>query len=145
VCAALIVVGCDRSIGARILGSFPVEIGDVTPEDLKKDGFTFRDAHIDGTALKLTVVSGGGCQEHGYSLTMTPAAFMESYPVQANIYLRHDAHDDPCDAIVTDSVVFDLAAIIELYKQMYGSSGQINLNLFNFEQTESTRLILQVR
>jgi hypothetical protein len=141
----MIVVGCDRSIGARILGSSPVEIGDVTPEDLKKDGFTFRDAHIDGATLKMTVVSGGGCQEHGYSLTMTPAAFMESYPVQANVYLRHDAHDDPCDAIVTDTVVFDLRPIIELYKQMYGSSGQINLNLFNFEQTEATRLILQVR
>jgi hypothetical protein len=76
---------------------------------------------------------------------MTPAAFMESYPVQANLYLRHDAHDDPCDAIVTDSAEFDLGPIIGLYKQMYGASGQINLNLFNFEQTESTRLILQVR
>lgn len=144
-CAALIVVGCDRSIGARILGSLPVEIGDVAPEDLKKDGFAFRDALIDGAALELTVVSGGGCQNHEYSLTMTPAAFMESYPVQANVCLRHDAHDDPCDAIVTDSVVFDLGPIIGLYKQMYGPSGQINFNLFNFEQTESTRLILQVR
>lgn len=144
VCAALFVVGCDRSIGARILGSSHVEIGDVTPEDLKKDSFTFRDARINSATLELTVVSGGGCQEHTYSLTMTPAAFMESYPVQANLYLRHDAHDDPCDAIVTDTVEFDLGPIIALYKQMYGSSGQVNLNLYNFEQTESTRLVLQV-
>lgn len=144
-CAALIVVGCDRSIGARILGSLPVEIGDVNPQDLKKDGFTFYDALVDGAALRMTVVSGGGCREHGYSLIMTPAVFMESHPVQANVYLRLDAHDDPCDAIVTDSVVFDLTPILDLYRQMYGPSGQINLNLYNFEQTEATRLILQVR
>lgn len=73
---------------------------------------------------------------------MTPATFMESYPVQANLYLRHDAHDDPCRAIVRDSVVFDLTPIVELYRQMYGPSGQINLNLYNFEQTGSTRLEL---
>jgi hypothetical protein len=144
-CIALIVVGCDRSIGARILGSQPVEIGDVTPEDLKKDAFTLSDTHTEGPALHLIVVSGGGCREHSYSLTMTPAAFMESYPVQANVYLRHDDHDDPCDAIVTDTVVFDMTPVINLYRQMYGPSGQINLNLFNFEQTESTRQILHVR
>lgn len=144
-CVALLVVGCDRSIGARILGSLRVEIGDTAPEDLKKDGFSFSDARIDGAALHLTVVSGGGCRDHSYSLTMTPASFMESYPVQANLYLRHDAHDDPCDAIVTDSVVFNLTPIVLLYRQMYGPTGQINLNLYDFEQTESTRLILQVR
>jgi len=144
-CVAILIVGCDRSIGARVLGSLPVEIADTEPEDLKNDGFNLRDASIDGSALHAIVVSGGGCREHGYSLTMTPATFMESYPVQANIYLRHDDHDDPCDAIVTDSVVFDLTPILQLYRQMYGPSGQINLNLYNFEQTGSTRLELQVR
>lgn len=142
---AILIVGCDRSIGARILGTLPVEIGDISPDDLKKDGFTYGSAHIDGSALHLVVVSGGGCRKHEYSLTMTPSAFMESYPVQANAYLRHDAKNDPCDAIVTDSVVFDLSPIMELYRQMYGPTGQINLNLYNSEQTESTRLTLQVR
>lgn len=142
---AAVVVGCDHSIGARLLGSLPVEIGDMAPEDLKKDGFTYGNVHLDGTALHMIVRSGGGCRNHGYSLTMTPSAFMESYPVQANVYLRHDANDDPCDAIVSDTVVFDMSPIVELYRQMYGPSGQINLNLYNFEQTESTRLELQVR
>ena len=142
--AAAMVAGCDRSLGARLLGSLPVEISDMSPDDLKKDGFTYGTTHIEGTALHLVVVSGGGCRKHEYTLTMTPSAFMESYPVQANVYLRHDAKSDPCDAIVTDSVVFDLIPIVEIYRQMYGPSGQVNLNLYNFEQTESTRLILQV-
>lgn len=142
--AVMLIVGCDRSIGAYVLGGVPVEIGDVTPEDLKNDSFALRSTRIDGSTLHLTVVSGGGCRDHSYSLTMTPAAFMESYPVQANLYLRHDDHDDPCDAIVIDSVHFDMTPMVVLYRQMYGSGGQINLNLFNFEHSESTRLVLQV-
>lgn len=142
---ALLCSGCDHAINARLIGTAPVEISDVAPEDLKKDSFTISQSTTENAELTLVVSSGGGCREHGYSLVMTPAAFMESFPVQANIYLRHDAKDDPCDAIVTETVVFDLSPIITLYKQMYGPSGQINLNLLNFEQTESRRLELQVR
>lgn len=145
VAVVLLCSSCDHAINARLLGTAPVEIGDMAPDDLKKDSFSISRAAIEDAALYLIVSSGGGCREHSYSLTMTPAAFMESFPVQANIYLRHDAKDDPCDAIVTDSVAFDLTPIVTLYQQMYGPSGQINLNLFNFEQTESTRLELQVR
>jgi hypothetical protein len=134
---------CDHSINARLLSNSPVEISDTDPVDLKKDSFNVSLAEIDNLTLHLKVTSGGGCRKHGYSLVMTPAAFMESYPVQANLYLRHDANDDPCDAIVTDSVVFDLLPIKTLYQQMYGTSGQINLNLYDFEQTASTRLILK--
>lgn len=141
----LLCSSCDHAINARLLGTAPVEISDIAPDDLEKDSFSISRATIEGATLYLIVSSGGGCREHGYSLTMTPAAFMESFPVQANIYLRHDAKDDPCDAIVTDSLVFDLRPIVSLYQQMYGPSGQVNLNLFDFEQAESTRLELQVR
>lgn len=141
----LILSSCDHAINARLIGTDPVEISDAAPSDLKKDNFSITRATIDNASLYVVVSSGGGCREHGYALVMTPSAFMESFPVQANIYLRHDAMDDPCDAIVTDSVVFDLRPIVTLYQQMYGPNGQVNLNLFDFEQTESTRLELQVR
>lgn len=137
--------GCDHAINARSIGTNPVEIGDIAPGDLKKDGFSITRATVENPSLYIIVLSGGGCREHAYTLTMAPSVFMESFPVQANLYLRHDANDDPCDAIVTDSVAFDLRPIVTLYQQMYGPSGQINLNLYNFEQTESTRLELQVR
>lgn len=136
---------CDHAINARLIGTNPVEISDIAPLDLKKDSFSITRATIENTSLYIVVSSGGGCREHSYTLHMTPSAFMESFPVQANIYLRHDAKDDPCDAIVTDSVVFELRPIITLYQQMYGPSGQVILNLFNSEQTESTRLDLQIR
>lgn len=142
---AFALTSCDHAINARLIGTNRIEISDIAPGDLKKDSFSITHATIDNTSLYIVASSGGGCREHSYTLTMTPSAFMESFPVQANIYLRHDAKDDPCDAIVTDSVVFDLRPIVTLYQQMYGPNGQVNLNLFNFEQTESTRLELQVR
>lgn len=141
---AVTLTSCDHAINARLIGTNPVEISDIAPGDLKKDSFSITHSTIENTSLYIVTSSGGGCREHSYTLTMTPSAFMESFPVQTNIYLRHDAKDDPCDAIVTDSVVFDLRPIITLYQQMYGPNGQVNLNLFNFEQTESTRLELQV-
>lgn len=122
----------------------PVEIRNVNPDELKLDGFNIVTSIIDGALLHLEVTSGGGCREHSYTLTMTPAAFMESHPVQANLYLQHDDDDDPCDAIVQDSVVFDLTRIVQLYRHAYGDSGEIHLNLHDFEQSESTRLTLTV-
>ena len=141
--AAVVIANCDRTISARLPEGTPVVISNIAPVDLQKDPFTIIDPMIEDAQLNMTVVSGGGCRDHIYTLTMTPAAFMESFPVQANIFLWHDGMDDPCDAIVTDSVSFDLTPILELYTQMYGHTGQVNLNLYNFEQTESTRLVLK--
>ncbi len=141
--ALAVIANCDRSISARLPEGTPVVISNIAPVDLQKDPFTIIDPELEGHLLHLTVVSGGGCRDHIYTLTMTPAAFMESFPVQANLFLWHDGMTDPCDAIVTDSVSFDLTPILELYTQMYGQTGQANLNLYNFEQTESTRLVLK--
>lgn len=141
--AAGVIANCDRSISARLPQGTPVVISNISPVDLQKDPFTVIDPMIEDALLHMRVVSGGGCRDHIYTLTMTPTAFMESFPVQANLFLWHDGMDDPCDAIVTDSVSFDLTPIFELYTQMYGQTGQVNLNLYNFEQTESTRLVLK--
>lgn len=141
---AVLQPSCDHSIRVRPSGVMPVEIRNVDPGELKLDGFNWESSILDGTFLHLEVTSGGGCREHSYTLTMTPAAFMESHPVQAHLYLRHDDDDDPCDAIVHDSVVFDLTGIVQLYRQMYGDTGEIHLNLHNFEQSASTRLTLTV-
>lgn len=140
--ATLLGPGCDRSIGARILGIVLVEIDDTSPENLKQDAFAILETGVNEANVKLVVTSSGGRREHHYALIMTPDVFMESFPVQANLYLRHDDRDDPCDAIITDTLYFDLTPIVTLYQQMYGTSGQINLNMHNYEQSQSNRLIL---
>ncbi|HWO58144.1 MAG TPA: hypothetical protein VNN55_11330 [bacterium] len=149
-CASLLVFAAltaafDHGISARPAADTAVVITNRSPDDLRHDAFTIEQAEIHGARLHLIISSGGGCRGHDYELLMTPAVFMESYPVQANLYLWHDAHDDPCDAIVRDSLVFDLGPIGRLYAQMYGPDGQVYLNLHDFEQTSSTRLVYRVR
>jgi len=51
---------------------------------------------------------------------MFPATFLESYPVHANLYLRHCANDDLHEASNNTNISFDLLLIAELYR-MYKS------------------------
>ena len=84
---------------------------------------------IENDTLTLTVSYGGGCETHDFTL-VTDGRFMESDPVQLAVTLTHDAKDDPCEAYLTDSYVFDLTSIKTLYQEDYGiDEGSIILNL----------------
>jgi hypothetical protein len=63
---------------------------------------------------------------------MSPSVFMESEPVQAGLFLRHESNDDMCEAYITETKKFDLTPIKELYQQMYGPHGSIQLDLFEY-------------
>ena len=67
---------------------------------------------------------------------MSPAAFLESNPVQANLFLRHDDKNDACDAYITTEVSFDLTPLAELYQQFYGRKDEIILNVFDYFQDQ---------
>ncbi len=140
--ALAVVTSCDSAIDEGRRHLFPIVIGNNPSSALKQDAFDLSAVSISNGVLRMSVVSGGGCRDHEYTLYMTPNAFMESYPVQANIYLRHDAKGDPCDAIVADSLRFDLTPVLDLYRQAYHRADTIFLNLYNFEQTQSERIIL---
>jgi hypothetical protein len=62
---------------------------------------------------------GGGCAVHDFALLVVPI-FLESYPVQMSGSLAHDAKGDPCRALVSSDIRFDLSPIKEAYRQSYG-------------------------
>ena len=101
------------------------------PDQLQRDPVTIGAAEINGDILTLTVTFSGGCGKHRFKLFMQPA-FMESYPVQANLYLQHTDFDDPCDAILSKDVSFDIRGIAELHRDMYGGNDEIILNVFGY-------------
>ncbi|MBU8922657.1 MAG: hypothetical protein KOO63_12635 [Bacteroidales bacterium] len=101
------------------------------PDQLQRDPVTIHGAEIDGDILMLTVTFSGGCGRHRFKLFMQPA-FMESYPVQTNLYLQHTDLGDPCDAILSKDVSFDIQNISELYRDMYGGRDEIILNVFGY-------------
>jgi hypothetical protein len=109
-----------------------VQISDLPPSSIQVDQFSLDTVSIRGNVIDLAVTYGGGCTVHEFSLFMSPAAFLESYPVQANLYLRHYANNDPCDAVISRRLLFDVRPIAHLYERWYGCSDPIMLNVYKY-------------
>ena len=112
-----------------------VIITEQPPDSLQLDPFQLQSISISGDTLTLAVTHGGGCAEHDYTLFMSPAAFLESYPVQANLYLRHEDNDDPCDALLNATLSFNLRPVADLYQYYYGGKDEIIINVFNYDHS----------
>ncbi|MDQ7063295.1 MAG: hypothetical protein Q9P90_03515 [candidate division KSB1 bacterium] len=97
------------------------------------------DAAVQNDTLALTVEHGGGCAPHFYALYMSPDAFAESLPVQANLYLYHEANGDQCKALLTRTLVVSLSPIRALYRQFYGRDEEIVLNIFEWDRGQVSR------
>ena len=106
-----------------------VIITDTRPDELPGCELRVLGARVSQDSLILVVQYGGGCFEHEFSCYMTPAAFMESFPAQANLYVMDNTGNDPCDGIVTVDAVFDLSTVAALYYQHYGMIFDIILNI----------------
>ncbi|MCK4632261.1 MAG: hypothetical protein KAT79_03260 [candidate division Zixibacteria bacterium] len=117
-----------------------VAINNAPPEQLTGDQYTLKQVGWDDDgSLVITVSYGGGCGNHYWQLYMSPSSFFESFPVQANLYLYH-YDDDPCKALVTTTVRFDISPITDLYFEMYDREDPIILNIYDyFDDVPSSR------
>jgi hypothetical protein len=109
-----------------------VVISDLPLSAIQDARFVLDSVRIEGDVITLTIEYSGGCNEHEFELHMSPAAFMESLPVQANLYFRHVDFDDPCDAWFRRSFSFDLRPIAHLYEISYGGIDCIALNVHHY-------------
>jgi hypothetical protein len=100
------------------------------PSVMCRDKLTILGGSIDGIILEVYVRYGGGCGDHEFILLGRPY-FMESYPVQIDLYVHHGNIDDYCDAIVSDTLCFDVRRIAELYEGVYQSCDDILINVLD--------------
>jgi hypothetical protein len=106
----------------------------IRPDAWPSDPLEIVAARVEGDRLLLALRYSGGCRTHGLELVAS-SLFMESFPVQADLLLAHDDHDDPCDGIVGREVAFDLAPLREAYDEAYpGDSGPMLLVLRGWEE-----------
>jgi hypothetical protein len=98
--------------------SLHYELWDLQGVEIQNDGF-----------LELEVGFSGCQPDHPFSLWMT-GEFMESYPVQANLVLRHGLAED-CDAYFTAEKLFNLLPLQERFLEAYGP-GVLLLNVMDF-------------
>lgn len=97
------------------------------------DPFEVDGVSITGDVLTVDVGYGGGCEDHDFVVCWPEPAFMESDPVQARLELYHDAHDDTCDAFLTEARTFDLTPLRDAWIDAYGGpSGTIVVHVGAF-------------
>ena len=101
------------------------------PCSLQKDPVTVRRGELYEDILTLSVTFGGGCGAHEFRLFMQPA-FLKSFPAQASLFLQHTDLGDPCDAIISEEISFNIRSIAELYRCRYGDYAEIILNVYGY-------------
>jgi hypothetical protein len=110
-----------------------IVITDLPPNSIRLHHYEVDTVAIWGNILTVGVRYGGGCEDHEFDLYMSPASFLESHPVQANLYLRHDDRGDRCEAIVSENRKFNLNRLADLYHRCYPDSyGRVQLNVYEY-------------
>lgn len=71
------------------------------------DHFEIISKSIVGDSLILEVEYGGGCETHDFHMH-TNQIWKKSNPIQLNIWLEHNSHEDRCRAMLRETLVFDL-------------------------------------
>ena len=135
----LLIIGCirerDQTTGPVRDADIPIDVSttiQIFPDQndipLHSDPAGIMDVELESDTLMLVAQAGGGCAEHDY-LLFGCHCFMESFPVQTNVFLSHDDHDDPCDAIVIDTLRFDLTPLKEVFLSYYPTDETVILRI----------------
>ncbi len=104
----------------------PITVLD-SPITLPRDAATIQSATVTGDTLRLRVTYAGGLVEHRFALY--GVGFKESYPVQVDVFLAHDARGDAGEALLTRDLSFDLSPLVQAYRESYASDGPIILRV----------------
>lgn len=132
VLAAALVAACSDGTPSGLPNGFAdgaVDFDNASSAAWPNDPVTIEAAAISKDQLQLTVRFGGGCARHRIALLLG-RAFMESFPVQIQARLSHDAGGDACDALITRQLAFDLSPLRQRYRNSYGpGAATIIINL----------------
>lgn len=89
--------------------------------NLPDDPFNILHAEIEEDCLKITLSYGGGCKVHEFIMTYTK---LPQFGIYSGILtLSHNAHGDLCEALITDTICYNLTSLQE------AGSTMVRLNL----------------
>lgn len=78
--------------------------------EIKSDTFKLQSAVIEGDILKITVQYAGGVARHEFTLYWSGIS-TRSMPPQLPMVLKHNANGDQAEALITETIEFELGAI----------------------------------
>ena len=112
--------GAVAELDLLLRGVLPIIIDwNARPDDWPADQLLLRDFSVVGSVLSLDVEYGGGCVAHELDLVAW-GGWLESFPVQVNVLLAHEDHDDACEALIRRTLQFNLIPLEEEYVASYG-------------------------
>lgn len=102
--------------------------------DWPRDDWQRHSARIDDARLHLTVTYGGGCRAHHFWLVAVGDwhVLPSSGPtprLTIPVLVAHDAHGDPCEALVTRDLTFDLEPLRTAYREDFDTFGPATILL----------------
>ena len=112
----------------------PVKIKELSSIPVDNFPFEIRNIKFVQDVVHLEISYAGGCEPHEFSLFVSNI-FMESNPVKTTSSLSHFTMDT-CEALITETISFDLLPLKEFYRRAYGEeSGSIyieGIGLYTF-------------
>jgi hypothetical protein len=119
----------NQSSGSSIVSaSSKILIIDQKTDRYPADAVSIKDASVIGDSLTMLVAFSGGCKPHDFKV-ISNGAMMKSMPPQMNVMVSHNAHEDMCEALLTQDVTVSLEAI-----KQQASSGGVVIHLQGFEK-----------
>ncbi len=112
-----------------------VVFDDPTQVQIYPDEASIPTSTLQGDLLKLQVMYAGGCIRHDFVLYGS-SAFLKSNPPQAEIFLSHNARNEPCISLTRKELVFDLTPLKQAYTHVFAGSGPILLRIYPPGSTE---------
>lgn len=108
----------------------------------KSDAFEIEKAKIAGDQLLLSVAYGGGCENHIFAAYSTGQPY-GGPPANIDIFISHNANNDPCEAYLSKELEIDLSPLKKAYfaANPAAETGTLNINIkshkvkvvYNFE------------
>jgi len=101
------------------------------------DAYTLTKALIVKDELRLTASASGGCAPHDFTICWPSPWFEGAGKLEVTeLEIHHDDHNDPCDAIISEDIRYDLAPLREAWKATYQQpSGSFLLRVGEHELT----------
>ncbi len=96
---------------------------------VEKSWFRIDSVYTDDNALIYHIQYGGGCKTHEFQLFSTKGIY-KSNPPQADVFLSHENNGDTCEALISDTLVFDLTPLRGRGYERLG------LRIFDYEKEE---------
>ncbi|MDH3269989.1 MAG: hypothetical protein OEN56_01575 [Gemmatimonadota bacterium] len=113
------------------------------PSDWPADAYAIDDVTVDGLDLVVDVEYGGGCSPHAMDLVIW-GDWTSSDPPQVNAFISHDARGDMCDALISETRIFDLVPLVRAARARSGINGNASVVLRLWDpvtQNQSARLV----